>query len=160
VATDANDQREESQPSDAADGGDGDLALIEFLADRDVACPLCQYNLRGLRSSRCPECGRELRLTVGLTEPPLKAWIVVAACTWLAAGVGVLFVVAILRAGFPPRRMAVSVTIFVASIPLAIFTTVRRRAFQRLGNSTQSAIAATAVVVTVAAFAFLVATFH
>ena len=25
--------------------------------DRDVACPLCEYNLRGLAEPRCPECG-------------------------------------------------------------------------------------------------------
>ena len=25
--------------------------------DRDVACPLCEYNLRGLTEPRCPECG-------------------------------------------------------------------------------------------------------
>ena len=25
--------------------------------DRDVLCPLCEYNLRGLPDARCPECG-------------------------------------------------------------------------------------------------------
>jgi hypothetical protein len=25
--------------------------------DRDVPCPLCEYNLRGLTDPRCPECG-------------------------------------------------------------------------------------------------------
>jgi hypothetical protein len=25
--------------------------------DRDVSCPLCEYNLRGLTEPRCPECG-------------------------------------------------------------------------------------------------------
>src|SRR5262245_60898704 len=25
--------------------------------DRDVLCPLCEYNLRGLVEPRCPECG-------------------------------------------------------------------------------------------------------
>src|SRR3954471_8593244 len=96
-----------------------DDALIQFLAERDVPCPLCQYNLRGLLSPRCPECGRELQLTVGLTEPPMKAWIVAAACAWLSAGLGVLFVIAVLRSGFPPRRMMVCVVYFIASIPLA-----------------------------------------
>src|SRR5436309_2556110 len=33
-------------------------ALIDFLRDRDVACPLCRYNLRGLTSARCRECAR------------------------------------------------------------------------------------------------------
>jgi len=27
--------------------------------DRDVLCPLCEYNLRGLIEPRCPECGHQ-----------------------------------------------------------------------------------------------------
>src|SRR5438093_13337491 len=50
-------------------------ALLEFLRDRDVQCPLCRYNLRALTSARCPECGRELRLSVGLLEPRQGAWL-------------------------------------------------------------------------------------
>jgi hypothetical protein len=35
-------------------------ALRRFLAERDVACPGCEYNLRGLVGPRCPECDRAL----------------------------------------------------------------------------------------------------
>lgn len=45
--------------------------MTGFVADRDVACPACTYNLQGLAGSNCPECGLELRLTVQLTEPSL-----------------------------------------------------------------------------------------
>jgi hypothetical protein len=31
--------------------------LARYLADRDAKCPRCAYNLRGLASDRCPECG-------------------------------------------------------------------------------------------------------
>jgi hypothetical protein len=46
--------------------------LARFLAERDVACPGCSYNLRGLNAARCPECGlalsvRMLRGDVRLT---------------------------------------------------------------------------------------------
>jgi hypothetical protein len=34
--------------------------LARYLADRDVACPRCTYNLRGLRAQSCPECGEAL----------------------------------------------------------------------------------------------------
>lgn len=34
-----------------------DPRVIRFLDDRDLACPRCSFNLRGLRSDRCPECG-------------------------------------------------------------------------------------------------------
>lgn len=39
----------------------GDLA--RFLAERDVHCPSCGYNLRGLAADRCPECGQTLVLS-------------------------------------------------------------------------------------------------
>ncbi len=38
--------------------------LRAFLADRDVRCPSCRYNLRGLPGTRCVECGEELELHV------------------------------------------------------------------------------------------------
>lgn len=39
--------------------------LATYLANRDVPCPSCGYNLRNLAASNCPECGEplELRLT-------------------------------------------------------------------------------------------------
>lgn len=52
-----------------------DVDLRAFLADRDVACPLCGYNLRGLTSDGCPECGQRLTLSVALAEPRQRAFI-------------------------------------------------------------------------------------
>lgn len=37
-------------------------ALLVFLASRDVPCPHCHYNLRGVSTSACPECGRAIEL--------------------------------------------------------------------------------------------------
>jgi len=34
-------------------GGPPDWSMIEH----DILCPLCEYNLRGLNTPRCPECG-------------------------------------------------------------------------------------------------------
>ncbi len=36
--------------------------LARYLADRDLPCLNCQYNLRGLRGESCPECGQPLAL--------------------------------------------------------------------------------------------------
>jgi len=36
--------------------------FVQWLADRDVSCPYCSYNLRGLGHT-CPECGRHLEFT-------------------------------------------------------------------------------------------------
>ena len=38
--------------------------LRRYLSDRDVACPECSYNLRGLREARWPECGTPLEIGV------------------------------------------------------------------------------------------------
>ncbi len=50
---DAQPQTEVSEP---------DAELAEFLAQRDVACIGCDYQLRGLETNACPECGKELSL--------------------------------------------------------------------------------------------------
>ncbi|MCC6950237.1 MAG: hypothetical protein IT433_02200 [Phycisphaerales bacterium] len=42
-----------------------DPLLAAFLAQYDVSCPNCDYNLRGLDKPRCPECG--VALTVAVT---------------------------------------------------------------------------------------------
>jgi hypothetical protein len=49
--------------------------LIDFLSDSDTPCPACNYNLRALTTTRCPECNQELILQVGLAEPRL-AWFI------------------------------------------------------------------------------------
>ena len=54
---------------------DDDKALIAHLATRDAPCPNCGYNLRGLQSTACPECGQQLTLRVGLVEPKLFLWL-------------------------------------------------------------------------------------
>lgn len=43
-------------------------ALRNFLCQRDTACPSCGYNLRDLQGQRCPECGSELQLQVGMVD--------------------------------------------------------------------------------------------
>ncbi len=44
---------DEQAQSDAA-------LLVAFLTDRDLPCPRCGYNLRGLTGDVCPECGNAL----------------------------------------------------------------------------------------------------
>lgn len=39
--------------------------LRAYLAQRDVACPGCGYNLRGAQDTVCPECGGRIELAVG-----------------------------------------------------------------------------------------------
>ncbi len=60
--------------------------LQQFLAERDVVCPGCSYNLRGLKSDRCPECGAALELSLRLVEPRQAP--LIAGLVGLSAGAG------------------------------------------------------------------------
>lgn len=44
----------------AARGFDQVSRIRAFIADRDLGCPMCRYNLRNGAGDRCPECGLEL----------------------------------------------------------------------------------------------------
>jgi hypothetical protein len=114
-------------------------ALVEYLRARDVTCPLCGYNLRGLEQPRCPECGRELVLSVGLTEPFLKAWITLAVALFLPAGIGLLFGVMVAFKGFPgdEPRIAAIILFFMAHVPLAGAAVWWRRPFLKLSPRAQ-----------------------
>lgn len=68
--------------------GTEERQLVEFIRDRDVPCPLCGYNLRQNISARCPECGSALLLSVGLAEPFMAAWIMLAVSICLAPASG------------------------------------------------------------------------
>ena len=63
-----------------------DPLLEKYLADRDVVCPGCAYNLHGLKSDRCPECGDALQLSLQLVEPRQAA--LIAGLVGLSAGAG------------------------------------------------------------------------
>lgn len=45
-------------------GTSDEHALSAYLADRDVPCPGCGYNLRDGSGPVCPECGKGLRLSL------------------------------------------------------------------------------------------------
>jgi hypothetical protein len=40
--------------------GGAERLIREFLADRRLACPACGYEVGGLETARCPECGRDV----------------------------------------------------------------------------------------------------
>lgn len=62
--------------------------LQAFLADRDVPCPHCGYNLRGLQAPVCPECKHDLQLKLdgdfaAMRYLPMLYWLV--GCMMLTA---------------------------------------------------------------------------
>ena len=63
-----------------------DALLLAYLGGHDEPCPMCEYNLRGLTGTVCPECGEALRLRVSLSEPKMAAYL--CGLIGLSAGVG------------------------------------------------------------------------
>ena len=46
-----------------ADNDESEAELLKaLLAERDLPCPVCGYNLRAIASTNCPECGAKLDL--------------------------------------------------------------------------------------------------
>jgi hypothetical protein len=147
---------DEEAPSDEA-------ALVEYLQARDVACPLCGYNLRGLTAARCPECGRSLRLSVGLSEPRIGAWVTCLVAVTAASGMGVLGILSVLRNGIDVlfvdetalRTAAIWYFLSAALVLVPALIALRRR-YRRLSQAVQWSLAGIAIVLTALAFVVLV----
>lgn len=120
--------------------------LRQYLAERSVACPMCAYELRGLTSDRCPECGERLVLQVGAAEPKMAAW--VAGLIGLAGGAGfnvVLFgwgLLATLVSGFGPELGELIVIFAFAAVgAVALLAWVRLgRRIRRLPRTGRSLV--------------------
>src|SRR4051812_44464688 len=76
--------------------------LLRYLQTHDATCPLCGYNLRRFTVPRCPECGREIKLAVGVVNLFLLPWVVTMIMMAMAAGLGILFVIAVMFFGDAP----------------------------------------------------------
>jgi hypothetical protein len=150
--------------ADTAADTDADArALLDFLRDRDVTCPLCRYNLRALTTPRCPECGRELRLSVGLVEPRQGAWLTTQIATAAAAGIGFIAIISIMMHGWPEVRrnqwvFNISFAYYLTAIPLAAATFFLRRRYLRAAENVQRLIAVAAAIATAASLVAVVFT--
>lgn len=80
----------EAEPAAATHLRDPDAELIAFLAGRSAPCPRCDYDLRDIKTARCPECGELLLLKVG--SPKVRfGWLVLAMIPGSFSGIAALF---------------------------------------------------------------------
>jgi hypothetical protein len=126
-----------------------DDTMQRFLAGRDVPCPACGYNLRGLEGSACPECNEALALRIGLVEPRQGAFIAglvgLAVGIWFCIGVLCLAaVVAVMRggtAGLLAESWPLVLNLAIESVALAAGVKSRRW-LRRLPPRKRAALAA------------------
>lgn len=135
-------------------------ALEVFVAERDVPCPGCGYNLRGLGGSVCPECGLEVRLGVQLEEPAMGALMVTLAALFSVVGasgallLAVLWVSAAYGDWAPWQVWVVPVLALFVAGPYSVWLASRRGRiwFRRREASVRGALAGGAWAAAAAAF--------
>ncbi|MEE9128994.1 MAG: hypothetical protein V3T84_03180 [Phycisphaerales bacterium] len=64
--------------------------LKQLLASREFSCPVCGYNLRGIESDTCPECGAQLDLRLVSADLKLGPWIAAILGVALPLGFGLI----------------------------------------------------------------------
>jgi len=126
---------------------EAESALIyAWLAEHDAPCPACGYNLRGVVSRLCPECGTPIELHIGSTNLPLGAWlsaiIMLVSTTSLSAGFAVHETIWLLSGGNNKFIYLFYIAFgFVFMGPISIaYLLMNRNKFYRLGEGAQSAI--------------------
>ena len=142
---------------------DADTLLLEFLRDRDAACPLCGYNLRNLSGTTCPECRELLSLSVGIRKPRF-GWLIVAITPGLFSGIcaALLMIPMVGSLFFSPNSPAPwpiwGVDAFGWLSGLAALVLVKYRyAFLRQSQAAQRVWAVMAWAIHIAAFAVFMA---
>ena len=139
--------------------------LIDYLALRDVACPVCKYNLRGLTQPRCPECGRQLELSVRATDGPLGLWIAALVATLPATPFGVVLICALfinhgwgtiyIHSGTDMWNLTLAIYSILA-IPAAVALIAGRRRWSRMPVGRQRVLSAIPIAFDLAAIISLI----
>ena len=113
---------------------DADRMLLDFVRDRDVACPSCGYNVRNLTKPVCPECEEPLVLKVGGKTYPVR-WLLATVAPGIFTGVtaGVMAVTLLIMG--PPNFVSLGVIFtgifFIASAALAVVLIIWNKRFIR-----------------------------
>lgn len=95
--------------------------------DRERICPSCGYDMRGIDSERCPECGKEYRESILRRNDNSAMWSFLWTFRWVPIGVAPMFVWAILawfmlKYGGTYGRIGAFVSGIVCALGLAMWT--------------------------------------
>ncbi len=144
---------------------DAERRVRHYLADQDIYCPRCGYNLRGLQTEACPECDQRLELVIRRADTDMGMLIV----TLFAAGfAGMLLAFVVTDSLIVGNwRLHPLFTLpflggFVAgTIPLLLLARRRGRAwFGRMNRSVQTRLAILAWALPVAFVIYLAVWFR
>ncbi|MFI4897661.1 MAG: hypothetical protein ACIARR_07530 [Phycisphaerales bacterium JB059] len=123
--------------------------LSDWLAGHDEPCPVCRYNLRGVRAPSCPECN--VAITLGVRSPSaiVGPWALGLIAFSLGLGfdavTGLFLIVPLVAtAGEDPIAIALWVTMATLALGCALglaWMLRRRQAWMRLATGTQWRIA-------------------
>jgi hypothetical protein len=101
--------------------------LLAYLAEHDVPCPVCHYNLRNLTHDVCPECGQQFRLTVGAVNVRFGALLLFLAPMIAVSGLAFLFLCIVCIDPGPMPFGAYVILVTGTLDVLAAFVAYRRR---------------------------------
>lgn len=118
--------------------------LKTFVADRNVPCPVCGYNLRNLSSPQCPECSAGLEMRVGSADLRIGLWLVALLSAALPLGFGAMLCVVgliiIIGKGADWGPMTGFILLSIIEGGLVTWLVVRRRAFWAMPQPRQRAV--------------------
>jgi len=124
--------------SQRANPVDEEQHLLNFLQDRDVNCPLCNYNLRNLSTPKCPECAEDLILKVGTRQIFFGLFLITAAPGIFSGICAIMLLFPLIFLGPPPVIWPYILDAFgLASAVSAIMLYKYRHRFLKLSRSRQ-----------------------
>jgi hypothetical protein len=148
--------RRSRPPIAPTEPADARALLLEFLRQRDVACPNCGYNLRNLTRAECPECREALHLRVERPRPGFGLFVIALAPSIFSGICGVMLLAMLLSFGSPrwPAWLLDGFGLLSGLHGLALF--VWRNRFVRLPADAQLYWAAVTWIIQIAVFVLVV----
>lgn len=137
---------------------EADDLLLRFVAERDIDCPRCGYNVRRLTRPICPECEEPLTLALKSRRMHI-GWLMTAVAPGFFSGIAaVLLLIPLVMqsggGGVPAEAVLLLLFGFGSGI-VAVVLSSRYRRFIRLSEALQAGIATIIWIIHVGAFGLM-----